>query len=116
MGPIFGIFFLGICNDRANAQGAKVAIGFSTLLCAYLQACEMSCPNGCSAETPTLFRVGSISSFWFIVITSVATVLVGSVASLCWDAPEKASTAGLTYRQRSARAFVKTDPLLGTVN
>eukprot|EP01051_Picozoa_sp_SAG22_P019810 SAG22_NODE_3777_length_1532_cov_1.634589_1_plen_228_part_10 len=121
MGPIFGIFCLGICNDRANAQGAKVAIVVAAMLCAYLQICESYCPTGCTADTPVFFSAGSMSPFWFICITSAATVLVGSFASLCFDSPGAASIQGLTWRKRGMALVEKNEahePLVrpGAVN
>ena len=80
VGPILGVFLLGMFSRRTNPRGVTLGLlaGFSFSL--YL--------NYLTSITFTVFGVGSL----------MATLLTGYVASLFFDSPSSEDTAGLLWQ------------------
>ena len=98
-GPTLGIFLLGMCSTRANAQGALLGYGAGFLVLAVLvvgQAVCSSRPDGDAACAPggSLHRL-TISEWYYGVVGCLVSVVVGYGASLRWAPPT--NLEGLTF-------------------
>ncbi len=78
---LLGLFLLGILNKRANARGALLGMAIGLFLMLNL------------AFGPDLVQFGIPQVFpkvpftWYVLIGSIVTFVIGSVASLFWKAP-----------------------------
>ncbi len=70
-GPMLGIFFLGVCSRRANGAGTLIGAisGFIAVLCVGF--------------------LTSVSFMWYACTGFVVTFIVGTLASLVFEAPDE---------------------------
>ena len=102
-GVLLGIFLLGILVHRVNARGALVGavVGFlgtvavpgSKQLIPILSALGISLSPGLVERIETL---GGISNFYYGCLGTLATILVGYLASLPFPPPSAEKITGLT--------------------
>jgi Na+/proline symporter len=90
-GPLFGVFLLGMCSERANHQGAAAGLVVALAVMLFLVL----------AHTLKWAGAGEVSEFWFGAISTTTAAAVGRVASLAFPPPSDQQLDGLTMSRAS---------------
>jgi Na+/proline symporter len=83
-GPLLGLFLLGTCVPRANAQGALLGLAAGLLSLAFV------------FPSP-------ISPWWYGALTCLPTLIVGILGSFLFPPPPEEKVLGLTVTSRGVR-------------
>jgi SSS family transporter len=91
-GPLLGLFLLGACVPRANAQGALLGLAAGLLSLA-------------------IIFPSPISPWWYGAFTCLPTLTAGAIASLLFPPPPKEKVSGLIVTCRGVGGEAAVNPV-----
>jgi len=120
--PVFGVFLLGMTNERARGADAELAFAVATAFMVYALVATGICPNeqnsaanggsggrgaaALPAACDSALLPGRISEWWYGPVGSLLCLAVGTLSSALRPPCALPSAAmGLTWRTRHVRAF-----------